>query len=68
MKLIEEVISFGKSGSRKAQVWMLGSVALLAGPAMGLTANQTYGFAALSGVYVLGRAMHDYGLARAETK
>lgn len=64
MKLIEEIINFGQSGSRKSQVWAIGSVALLAGPSLGLEAEQTHWFAGLCAAYIIGRAWHDAALAR----
>jgi len=65
MKILEELISFGSKGSRKAQVFAFGGIALLAGPSLKLDPTQTHVFAGLCGVYILGRALHDYGTARA---
>jgi len=64
MKLLTEIATFGQ-GSRKAQAFAFGATALLAGGSLGVSQVQTWYFAGLCGVYILGRALHDYGIARA---
>jgi hypothetical protein len=61
MKILAEIIEFGR-GSRKAQAFAFGSVALLAGPSVGLEQWQSIWFSGLCSVFIIGRAIHDCAL------
>jgi hypothetical protein len=70
MKFVEDVVSWG-TGSRKAQACVFGVLFVLfkdAPQQLGLNFTiekwQALTIAGLFGVYVLGRALHDYGLAK----
>ena len=63
MKIIAEIVEFGK-GSRKAQAFAFGAVAILAGPSIGLAQWQSELFTALCGVFIIGRSIHDFAIAR----
>jgi len=67
MEIIKEIVAFGQEGSRKTQAFAFGAVALLAGPTLGLDVEATHWFTGLCGTYILGRALHDYGLARSSS-
>ena len=62
MNFLREIIGFGETGSRKAQAFALGAAVLLTAPQIGLEKPYALGVAALAGVYILGRAIHDYAL------
>ena len=65
MKLIQELITFGRSGSRKSGALALGGVAVLSSEKLGFAIWQGIAFAALCGVFIIGRAWHDAALVKA---
>lgn len=63
LKLTDDIMSFGKDGSRKAQAASLAAACVLAGPEAGFEMWQCLGAAAALSVYVVARAVHDFAQA-----